>query len=398
MCVAVIGCTAAGIASGQTAVPQARKEEDGPLDISISQDVTYDTNPYRLGDGVAPPGRTDASERSDWISITGLRIDYDRDFDGHRLGFVVAPSLVRYARFDQLDHTRQRYDLSWSVRPLQRAEIGLRYQHLDYLADLADQRTREKNMVTADTLGLDTVFGTGARWQLVGGANAARYRNESELQKAGDRDGWEANLGVRQQSRAGNWVDLRGRYGDYRFPNRAASILSDSGYEQQAVEFGWNWAFAGHSRLSGKFGYQWREHDTYDIRDFKGWYGNASYLWRSGGASAVRVDIYRQIGEVTDASASYAKTTGIRAVYDWSSGPKLTLSPSLDWRWRDYLGVGTLSRGNEDTLTARLSVNYQIRPSLRLTGGVGNESRRADQSQSAYSATFVNALLNWQVY
>jgi hypothetical protein len=369
-----------------------------PLSVTLDENLAYDSNPYRLPDDSVPPGQSEASHRSDWYSITRLNLEYAYRTEGNSLTLRAAPSIARYQRFSQLDNERGEYSVRWQVTPRERTINNMAYSHIRMPSNIADQQTTQLNMVTTDIANATVVLGAGARWQPLFGVSASRYTNSESSLRDGDREGWSAETGLRNLSPNGNSADLRYRYSSYRYPERIASQLSDNAYKQSELESNLEWLVSGSSRLSARINYQDRKHDTFPERDFSGWTGYLRHSWNPNDISTTNVELYRQLGEVSDASASYAKTSGVRFSYRWKAGAKLSLTPSVDWRERNYNGFSTTARPKERTTLLALLARYEIAPTVILDTSVGRETRQSDNVITRYAANYISALLTWKIH
>ncbi|MDB5799926.1 MAG: hypothetical protein JWL63_865 [Rhodocyclales bacterium] len=371
--------------------------ENEVLGVTATQEIRYDSNIFKLSDGSSTALTSDAGQQYDFISTTSLRLGLNKEFGRHRLYLLAAPSVVRYARFNDLDYVGQDFLADWSGRVGTDGRYGLNYEHLKFATDPADQQVPTGNRVTRDQLGADLAIPTGAHWQAVTAWRADRSRNSSGTEQGGDNHGWAADGGIRFIPTSGNNIDLRYRHSHYDYPNVIPSVLADNTYTQNELELSGNVQLNEPSRLEGRISFVRREHENFAERDFSGWVGSLRYLWRPTTATSLATRIFRDLGAVSDSSASYAKSYGIGIQPVWKATSKIALGSMLEWRRRSYSGFALESRAPDRTTKVGVSARYAVTRNWLLGFNVSDERRRSSAAAQNYSDVISWLSAEWKM-
>jgi len=365
--------------------------------VSISQGIKYDSNVFRIADETNTEATSNAGQRHDFISTTGLRVGLDKRFGRHRLYLLAAPSLVRYAEFDELNYVGQNFIADWSGRLGTDGRYGLNYAHEKVATNPADQLVPTGNIVTRDQGKIDVAIPTGARWHTVTGWRADRSRNSSPTEQGGDNDGWAGDAGVRFVSGSGNSADLRYRRSHYDYVNVIPSQLGDNSYTQNELELSMSWQPDQPSRFEGRASYLRRAHENFAERDFSGLVGSLGFIWSPTIDTTAALRVFRDLGAVTDSSASYAKTYGISFQPTWNLSAKLALGSSLEWRRRTYNGFTVVARAPENTAKVGLNARYLPTRNWELGLNVSDEVRTSSDPVHEYTDVITSLTARWKL-
>lgn len=385
-----------GMPGARAADTSGGQDAQNGLGLNVSQTLKYDSNVFRLARDADTQATLDAGQRHDFISTTQAEVSFEKAFAQHRLRLFLTPSLVRYAEFNQFDYVGQRAGANWSGRVGSDGYYLLRYEHDRVASDLADQAQPELNLITSDVLSGELQVRTGRNWQGVGGFRAARNRNSAEAEQGGDNQGWAADVGMRYAPGTGNSVETRYRHTRYTYPNVIPSETSDNSYAQEEVELAWNWQPSAPSRFEGHTSYVQRRHDHIPERDFSGWVGSLKYAWRPTVDTSLTTTAFKELGAVNDASASYARSYGLRLEPEWDLTAKLGLLGRLEWRNRRYAGFSTQPRANERSTIVGIGAKYAPSRGWLLRVGLNDERRRSDDPAHAYSDLVGLVTVSWE--
>src|SRR4029079_9936303 len=86
--------------------PSAHADEADAMHFVIGQDLTYDTNLFRLPSGASPPPAltgVDSTSRSDFVSSTHVGIQFDRTYSRQRLRADITLTHYAYLTYRTLD-------------------------------------------------------------------------------------------------------------------------------------------------------------------------------------------------------------------------------------------------------------------------------------------------------
>ncbi|MEC5387846.1 hypothetical protein VVD49_19090 [Uliginosibacterium sp. H3] len=370
---------------------------DEVLGVSVSESAKYDSNVFRLANESYTAATSEAGQRHDFVSITTLRAALDKRFGRHRLIIFAAPSIVRYQTFDQFDYIGQQFVTDWSGRIGNDGRYGASYSHTKSATDPADQQVATGNTATRDMLGADLALPFAPRWLAVTAWRADKIRNSSETERTGDNDGGWIDGGIRFQPASGNKIDLRYRRSHYNYPNIIPSVVSDNTYTQNEVELSTVWQLSEPSRLEGRVSYVQREHENIPERDFSGWVGSVGYIWTPTEATRLALRVFRDLGAVSDASASYADTYGISLVPNWALSPKLALGGIAESRRRSYNGFTLTPRAPERTDRIGVTVRYMATRNWEFGFSMSDERRRTSDTARQYSDVISSLSAQWKM-
>lgn len=370
---------------------------DEVLGVSVTEDLRYDSNVFRLSDENSNAATSEAGQRHDFFSVTTLRAGLDKHFGRHRLLLLAAPSIVSYAKFDQFDYVGQDFLADWSGRLGTDGRYGARYEHVKVATNPADQPIPNGNRSTRDTVAADLAVPTGPRWLAVTDWRADRNRNSSEIEKGGDNDGWAADAGIRFQPATGNNIDLRYRHSFYNYPNVIPTQIKDNTYTQNEIELSGAWQPNEPSRFEGRASYVRREHENIPQRDFSGWVGSLRFVWKPTVATSASLRVFRDLGAVSDSSASYADTFGISFVPTWAASTKLAFASLLEWRRRSYNGFTLEPRSPDYTARIGLSARYQATRNWLFGIGISDERRHSSDTLREYSDVIGSVIAQWKM-
>ncbi|MFT3735041.1 MAG: outer membrane beta-barrel protein [Rhodocyclaceae bacterium] len=376
---------------------QSTNEDKEGLGFVAAQRFRYDSNVFLLPDSGSNAATTAAGQRHDVISTTLLSASYAQRFGLHKLSLGFAPSVVRYLEFDQFDHFAYNALADWSGLVGSDGRYGLRYERTRAASRLADQVQAEKNLVTTDALSADFIVRTGLKWQGVSTWRATRSRNSAVAEQGGDNQGWSGDMGMRFSPGSGNRSDLRYRRSQYRYSNVIPSQLADNNYKQDELELSWLWQVTEPSRLEGRASYLRRRHDHFHERDFSGFVGKLQYVWRPTTTTALTTSMFRELGAITDASASYARTYGFGLAPSWQIDPQWSLAALAEWRYRRYEGYSQIGRPDDRSLLTGLATTYKPTELWALTLGLGEERRRSSDPARTYSAWTASMTARWEL-
>jgi hypothetical protein len=370
---------------------------DEVLGLAVSQDIRYDNNVFRLPDGNGNTATSDAGQRHDFISVTTVRAGLDKHFGRHRLLLLAAPSIVNYVKFNQFDYVGQEFLADWSGRLGTDGWYGTKYEHSKVATDPADQVVPIGNRATRDTVGAELGLPIGPRWQAVTNWHADKNRNSADTEKSGDNDGWAADGGVRYVPATGNNIDLRYRRSHYNYPNVIPTLTSDNTYTQNEIELSGLWQINEPSRLEGRASYVKREHENISQRDFSGWVGSLKYIWKPTVSTGASLHVFRDLGAVNDASASYADTWGVDFQPTWTASTKLAFGSLLAWQRRSYNGFTLQPRAAENIARVGLNARYMATRNWQFDIGISDEHRYSSDPLRKYSDVMSSVTAQWKM-
>lgn len=361
------------------------------ITFGAAQSLQYDSNLFRLPDGV-PSSMGD--QRHDTVSTTTLLIKANKEIGRHALTADLSHSLVRFFEYGKLDHQAADYRLGWHGGFGSDSSYGVDYRRQKAQSNFADTSSRDRNVVTSDTLGAGVFLRLLGVWYAVGGGGVAKVGNSAASEASGDNESVFIEYGARFDPRSGNWIDLRSRNSHSRYTSVVAAGIRDNTHDQDELRLTWRWQPSGASDLDGGISWLRRKHAHLSERDFADWVGNLNYTWRPDDFVSLKLTAYRSVGAITDYSATYAKTDGVSVSPAWMPTAKVRAEGFWDWHRRRYQGDSLLSpafeRRRENVRALGLSLTYmptrtlQLRAAFRKEGRQGNSASLQYADDSAY--------------
>lgn len=362
---------------------------DEGLKFNVGQNIYYDSNIYRLADGISAP----AGERSDWVGITGFGLSFDKTYGRQKVFAEMGIDRTYHAVHKSLDYTGGNAALRWDWALGRQWSGQLGHEQREALAGFdefigATQSVNifRKSMASAD-------YWWRPDWAVGGGVMrlSSRFRDNARPESEYDADVVDLNLAYRPVS--GNRVMLSMRNTDGRYANRPAVAGSMRDYEQREVRLGAEWQATGKLRLTGYVGRTQREYAFASNRDFEGATGRLALTWAATGKTTVDLSLRREIGAEEDVVANYAVTEAINLRPVWAITDKLAFGTEFELRRRDFGGnagdpafAGTPVAGEERSYLYGLSLNYRPLRSTTVSLGLARRIRTAGDPLREFDA------------
>lgn len=374
-----------------------------PLSVDVYQTVSHDSNVLR-----APEG----TERADWVSGTGLRLNLDDQVGRGKLVASLGADVNRYARAKELDYTGYQADVhfDWQSVALWRGTLGAEARQSQYLYDLSSGTQLEGGSLERNQrVYLRASKGVVTLWTLETEAEVAKrtYSNEA-LQ---GRDLQRASLGVGGRYQPSPDLQLRAmlRASRGEYPD-----LGEEGdtYNRRELVLGGRLSPSGATVLELTLVRASEDHSLQSSRSASTWQGSAKATWQATGKLSLSAEWARSndTGEATSSvSVADAKQTDTaRLAARWLISAKLQadLSARQSTRQLDstFVGIAGAQRTAEDrTRALTLGISYQPIYSVNLACTLSREQRDVPQGAStgltyAYAATVggCNAQYTWR--
>lgn len=349
------------------------------VELFAAENVTYDSNIFRLSDQLQPRTVLGESGKSDWYSTTSVGAGLDVPYSLQRFQANFTWFATRYNRFDYLNfngHTARAAWL-WSVTPHITGDVG--YTDTETLANYATQF----NPGARDVLRTKQAFANGvwfpvASWRIHAGAAAVEQRHSDATQNARDLDSDTAVAGVSYVTPNDDRLGVEGRTERGRSPHeefRTGPL--QTGYDQNSVGVVGHWIATGHSTLDGRVDYVRRNYDLAFAPDFSGITARASHTWTPTGKLTILSSIYRDIGPIADVqSASLVLVKGVAVKPSWAYTDKITFAGNAEYAvWNYRADVITGLQYEHRVRTFGVSVSYRPTQKILLQGGLSHEQR-----------------------
>ncbi|MCP5241775.1 MAG: hypothetical protein R3E45_07350 [Rhodocyclaceae bacterium] len=364
-----------------------RADDADALNVVVSQSFYYDSNLYRLGDGVEPT----SGERSDTVSSTGLGLRFGRDYGRQGLAASVDINHNAYASNDQLDYTGTNADLGWNWVLGDRWSGKLGFSRSEQLSGFDDYGGQDQSINIYRRAEASANYWYHPSWAVGAGYARIRSRYSNGTRPGSEYDADVADVRLTYQPKSGNRIALKLASTQGVYPRRTATLLSDREYSQTDLRVEADWRVTGATRLSGYIGQTRRSYDFTSNRDFSGLTGRIAADWAVSGKTFISAVFRREIGAQEDLVDNFVVTEALSLSPRWQITDKTQLGAVVEWRRRDYGGDPGLlagSFGDRSDITRRFGLNlgYQPMRSLSLYLSLQHQLRSASATSSGYDA------------
>lgn len=363
----------------------------------------YDSNPFRLADGVDPQAALRRSDKSDGIVRLGAGVGHTQRVIGRQSVNLEASGEYRdYLRFDQLDHFA--YSLLgewlWELGNDLNGTIG--YGREQGLADPG-----EAQQVIADEIVTDRVFASanyrlGPSVRLRGGFDAGTGERSGDRPDAEtDSRTWRA--GIDYVSPLANTIGVEARETQGSAPVSPlvdpTGAFADNEYIEREVALTASYRLGEQLRFLGRLGRTKRSNTELPSDEFSGTTHRLRTDWLPTAKVGLRLDLYREPRTVLDIDATSVLVEGAAFGPRWAPTAKLVFVLQLVNERRRYNSTEdpTLPLRDETLRTWRLGAGWEPQRHIRLGAGVdyGDRSSNVLGRDYDYVQVMLNARYDW---
>ena len=364
----------------------AQGDERDVLVLTMSQALTREDNLYRLADGVQPQ----LGDREDLVSRTRVGAQLRKRIGLQHLSAGIGLSMHRYRESDHLDFEGVDLDGRWDWAYGRLWEGRLSLLQRQALSGFDDFQGQQRSINTYRQGRFLADRRVAPEWVVGAGATVVASDYSGDTRPTAEYDAYGASLRAGYRGRAGNQLTLSLRRSQGDYPNRSASRLSDSSYQQDDLQLDGRWLLGGATTLSGYVGYTGRRYDFADNRDFNGATGRLELDWAPTAKLAINAMLRRELGAQEDLVDNFVVTDSLLVRPRWAATDKIDVSTSFELRRRDFGGdPGLVSDAQDRSETLRrlgLSASLRIRRTITLGASLGWEERDGDTPDRDFEA------------
>lgn len=364
------------------------------VEVFAAENVTYDSNVFRLSDQLDPQTVLGESGRSDTLTSTQLGVSLDAPYSLQRFQANFTWFANRYRRFSDLDfngHTARAAWL-WSVTPHLTGDVG--YTDTQTLANFGNFVGIQRNR---DVLRIKQAFGDGvwfpvASWRLHAGAAYVEQTHSDPTQRIRDINSTTGVAGASyvtpRDDRLG--VEVRAEHGESPHDEFRSGSLTTA-YHQDSIGVVGHWIATGHSTLDGRVDYVRRDYDLAGAPSFRGPTTRFAYTWTPSGKTTVLATLYRDIGPIADVqSPSLVIVRGVAVKPSWAATDKITLAGDAEYNIWDYRAdIITGLQYTHRVRTLGASISYQAAQRILFQAGYSHEMRTSTLPLADYKDDIV---------
>jgi exopolysaccharide biosynthesis operon protein EpsL len=317
------------------AAPAAPAFWNDRLEVYASENITYDSNVFRLPDSVVPAG---FDGRSDRYLVHTLGVNADIPVSLQRFQASYSKFWTRYRRFDHLDFDGHNGSARWLwvlTDPRLDGDVG--YTETIGLASFATF-----GGTTADVMKTRQAFAS-ANWQVTprwiahAGIMGTERTHGDPARSIHDIESKSGELRLSYVTPAENriGVGLRAEDGNAPSENIVDGEVFDNAYRQFGVGIVGRWTVTGHSRLDGRVEYVKREYDQFQERNYSGPAWGVTHTWTPTGKLTIVTTLRRDIAPLDDIQTAFVTSTGASVRPRWDVTPKFAVVGHADFaRWK----------------------------------------------------------------
>ena len=350
---------------------------------------TYDGNVFRVpNSGVSPP-------KKDLIRNTYVGVGLNLPISRQQIVANVKFNQTRFRDLSELNYTGRAIDAAWYWQLGNDWSGTLGYSQSKTASDFSNVRGTTQNLRDQNRLFFDVGVMVDATHRLESGLSQSKSKNSTEALESNNYTDNQFYAGIRYISAANNYYGLRLSYDDFKLPNptRFGPLSVDNSHEQATIDLLYSWKFNGVSKISGRVGYEGRQYNEFNDRDYTGLAWNVNYDWTPNDKSAVLFSLRREIDGLNDFAASYALTHAISVRPRWLVSSKLDVNWDLSYSRLEFRGdpgivANQIDQARKDKLkTYGMSLDYRPLPSTNMSLSVRREQRSSNLSGIGFEDT-----------
>lgn len=328
------------LAMAQTTVLEMqRPHEDGEtFQPQVFANMRYDSNLFRLADGVQPGGD---GRRSAWTRSFGVGLSIDKRYGLQRILVDAAAIRDTYDPYGNLDFTGYRVssELDWSLTPQLTGKVTFMRTRLPTSFEYVGFQTQPSPRSSKRTR-LDVDWRPGAaihprfsvfEYEDTSGANV--FQLESSRSTSGQ-------VSLVYDFRSTNTAELYARrgHGEYTRNEDNPALLIDSDFDEN--EYGTRVVVNGEdrSRLDVVVARLQRNNKAFAVRDFQGWVGRVQWDYPITGKTSLRFYAGRNFGASQGAISSYYTLDTINNELRWAATSKITVRAAYNYYHQVFRG------------------------------------------------------------
>ncbi len=369
------------------------------VELFAAENITYDSNVFRLSKSLDPQTALGTDHKDDWISTTQLGVNVNVPYSLQRFQLNYTWLGNRYQRFDQLNYNGHagRAAWLWSITPELTGDVG--YTDTETLANFANLGTpgivapTNKDLLRTKQGFVNAVWFPVASWRLHAGGATVEQTHSDPIQRINDIETDTGVVGASYVTAQDDRLGVEGRFERGKSPHDDLLNLNGTinGYRQDSVGVVGHWIATGHSTLDGRVDYVRREYDQPTTADYSGPTGRFAYTWTPTGKITVVGSIYHDIGPIADVqSSNFVLVTGASVKPVWAVTDKVSVGGDAEYNKWDYRGnLLTGLNYTHWTRTFGANVAWHATEKILLTAGYTYELRTSTLPLSDYRDNLV---------
>jgi len=385
-------------APGADELPPPPLPDDGYV-ISLGDEVTYDTNLYRLPSNFANLSTLVApnASRSDQINSATAGLDGQWNAGRQEFGLSARADDNRFQHNGYLDNVSlsDNFVWNWQVGSVLTGQVGQDYSRS--LAAFAETRVYGRDIVDAPDYYATGRWQLGPHWAVYGGVNEAKSTHsavEAELQDSDIKSG---HVGADYALGLDSVIGFEYQYSDGTYPQ--GFIVNDVPFnrnfkdDQERVFI--NYSLSDKTVIAASVGYLRRDYTDQAIGAFSGGVWRTSLQWQATEKTQIVAAAWHELHAYISNQSEFFVAQGGSISPVWLPTEKLQFSLSLSYQTQNYIASSqsALLLGTRDDKLRSEQLNFQYSPTrtINLKLSIRDEQRTSNQAQFAYDDQLVKA-------
>ena len=359
--------------------PSAHAEDD-TFSISATASERYDSNLFRLPDGIQPFGSRRRSATTQTFGV-GLQAAKTYGLQSFRLDATLTRD--QYQPYHYLDATGRVLDASWAWSLTPELTGNLSLSQIETPNNFSDTGFQtQSNLRKTDERRFDVNYRPGAalhpRLSLLQSEDKSEQTTfERQNSKTTSLEG-----ALVYEFRSGNSLESyfrRGR-GNYTDINADPALQADSQFNENETGLGMHWITSGRSTIDGRIGYLDRHHQVFSSRNFNGLVGRANVAYNLTGKWQLQLSATRTFSSIQTNVSSDSRDTTVSLSPVLFATDKITIRPAYAIVRRSFGGAivpveNDLVMAQRDTT---FEVDWSVYRSLNLSFQVARSNRTSN--------------------
>ncbi|MBP0596902.1 outer membrane beta-barrel protein [Herbaspirillum sp. LeCh32-8] len=372
---------------------QARAADDQQVITPYAQySILYDDNLLRLRDAAAAQSAVGTTQMSDYVHSTVGGIRFDRMFSRQHIKLDASLNKNSFDYFKQFDNDGRDLNAYWGWALGEHLTGDIGYVYSQALTPFQNLRVLEKNIRTMQTKYATIAWQLHPDWTVR--AQYSRFGLDYDLQSQQANNFTQdiADLGLDYTARSGSIAGVVVRHTKANYPestvlNNGSSI--NNSFTQDELKARVTWLYSAKTKLQFLGGYVTRERVNGGSADYSGFNARLIADWQATAKTAFKMNLWREIGGLSDVDANYALTTGISLAATLKASDKLRFDGSLDYQRRNYNGAAVItgvtpSSRKDRYQKASFGITYYPTRSLSLMMGIYREDVQSNIDSFGY--------------
>lgn len=374
------------MAAALGSAPAAHAFWNDRLELFFAENVTYDSNVFRLPSSALPSGH---SRRSDHFLQHRVGLNANIPVSLQTFQASIAKFWTRYDRFGHLDFDGHDASARWLwvlTDPRVTGDVG--YTETTGLASFATFGGTTRDVITTRQAFASANWQLTPRWIVYGGLLGTERKHDDPTRRVHDIEAKSGELRLSYLTPAENRLGVAVRVEEGNAPSDRVlgGVVFDNAYRHYGVGVVGRWRLTGHSLLDGRVDYVKRDYEQFNERDYSGPAWGVTHTWTPTAKLTFVTTVRRDIAPLDDIQTAFVTSTGASIRPRWEVTPKFAVVGNADYaRWK-YRG-DPLRGGDYHHDIHSFGVGFAWAPFQRVlvTGNAQREKRESARGDADYT-------------